>query len=137
MSPGPAANSGTDNLGNYLILPFFTAWWAYFLEYQMRPAAKIKLKQEREPSASISVSSAVPPPASLAATRLEASDHRPCSGHKGQSRGHRGLQEKVCCEGSGDQGKGGDPRILTCSHNRVFPGAADCSLTNSILIWPG
>ena len=42
MSPRPAANSGTDNLGNYLILPFFAACWAYFLEYQMRPAVKIR-----------------------------------------------------------------------------------------------
>lgn len=91
----------------------------------MRPAAKLELKQGREASASVSVSSAVPPPASRPATLLRASDHRPCSGHKGQSRGHGSLQKKVCCEGSRDQGKGGDPGVLTCSHYRVFPGAAD------------
>lgn len=59
MSPRPAANSGRDNLGNYLILPFCTACLAYFLEYQMRPAKKIR--QEQEASASGSVSSAPPP----------------------------------------------------------------------------
>lgn len=90
MSPRPAANSGRDNLGNYLILPFCTACLAYFLEYQMRPAKKIR--QEQEASASGSVSSAPPPspPAFLAATLLEAPVQRTAWGTQG-SLGEGGL----------------------------------------------
>lgn len=61
MSPVTRPNhSGTDNLGNYLILPFFAACWAYFLEYQMRPAVKIR-QARGEAASSNSASSAAPP----------------------------------------------------------------------------
>lgn len=83
MSPRPAANSGRDNLGNYLILPFFTGCLAYFLAYQMRPTEKIR--QEREASAFNSIRSTSPPPASLPATLHKVLDHRPRKVHKGQS----------------------------------------------------
>ena len=97
MSPRPAAKSGTDNLGNYLILPFFAACWAYFLEYQMRPAVKIR-QARRGSVSSNSASSAAPPPPSLPpATLQEAPDHTdPVLSTKDKPGEHRGLQEKVC-----------------------------------------
>lgn len=56
MSPRPVANSGRDNLGNYLILPFFTGCLAYFLAYQMRPAEEMRQGREAE------APTCVPPP---------------------------------------------------------------------------
>ena len=104
MSPRPAAKSGTDNLGNYLILPFFAACWAYFLEYQMRPAVKIR-QARREASAP----TLLPLPPCPRFPFLQPLFRRPLttqtqSRPRKTSLGNRGVSGRRCAhEGSGDQ----------------------------------
>ena len=96
MSPRPAANSGTDNLGNYLILPFFAACWAYFLEYQMRPAVKTR-QALGEASAPILLPLSPPPPRAPLTTQTRS---RPRKASVGSTQ----VSERRCAhEGSGDQ----------------------------------